>query len=410
MTPPSVNWTKGSLLQRIEPVIKDYAWGSREALARLAGRNVPADGPEAELWVGAHESGPALLDLDGETCGLDSHIAAEQDETLGRRSREAFGDRLPFLLKILAAEKALSIQAHPDASRAAAAPEGTYGDTWAKPEAWVPLSECEAYAGSLPFDELRALSAELDVNALSRMVESAAESPRPEHAVLAAVLRMPEQEQGSFVRDVVTAVRSRVAALASVSQDDERVRTLNAVLRVHEQFPGDIGVVVLLTMRHHVMTPGCNYFIGAGVLHSFVRGTTIEVLANSDNVVRGGLTPKAMNVEELLTIVDVETQVSAVEPRPVDSHAAGAGRTLYHPTEAPHFELFEVHPSATPTVLPISGAPAVMVALDAPVRVTCDADDVELGRLECAWSSACDGEVSVTGAEGSRLFVATVAL
>lgn len=405
---PDGEWTKGSLLQRIEPVIKDYAWGSRVSLATLAGRAEPAEGPEAELWVGAHESGPARVDLDGEPCGLDAHIAADREATLGPRSREAFGDRLPFLLKILAAEKALSIQAHPDASRAADAPEGTYGDTWAKPEAWVPLSECEAFAGSLPFDEVRALFDELDVPALSRLVESAAGQSRPEHALLASVLRTPEAERAALVADVVAALRARVAALGD--DPNEVARSLRTVLDVHEQFPGDIGVVVLLTMRHHVMTPGRNYFIGAGVLHSFIRGTTIEVLANSDNVVRGGLTSKAMNVEELLTIVDVETQVSAVEPRSLGVREDGTARTLHHPTAAPHFELFEIHPSATPVELPIAGAPAVMLALDAPVRLSSEGDDMELGRLESAWSPANDAQVSVTGARGSRLFVATVAV
>lgn len=393
-------------MQRIEPVIKDYAWGSREALAALAGRPTPAEGPEAELWVGAHESGPSLLDLDGDQSGLDAYIAADPQRELGSRSRASFGDRLPFLLKILAADKALSIQAHPDAARAASAPADTYGDTWAKPEAWVPLTECEAFAGSLPFDEVKAVFAALDVAGLSRLVESAAGEERPAHALLASILRTPEHEQSALVAATVAAIEKELAASGSDEHEDSRGRCLQTVLDVHEQFPGDIGVIVLLTMRHHVMTPGHSYFIGAGVLHSFVRGTTIEVLANSDNVVRGGLTPKAMNIEELLTIIDVDTEVTATEPQVIGGGESASTRR--HPTPAPYFELFEVHPSSTPTRLPIDGEPAVMLALDAPVRVASDEAEIVLGRLDGAWSSAADGEVRVTGEPGARLFVATV--
>lgn len=390
-------------MHRIEPVIKDYAWGSHVALAQLAGREQPSVTPEAELWVGAHEAGPALVDLgDGRSCGLDEHIAGDDERHLGARSLDTFGRRLPFLLKVLAAEKALSVQAHPDAARAAAAPEGTYGDSWAKPEAWVPLTECEAFAGSLPFHEVRELLIGFDVPHLTRLVEEASGADHPAHALLAAVLHVPTDEQAEFVASVVAAVRTRVEAGGS---DEATTHALRTVLDVHEQFPGDVGVVVLLTMRHHVMAPGHSYFIGAGVLHSFVRGTTIEVLANSDNVVRGGLTPKEMNVEELLAIVDVETPVEAQEPRNLGDDDAS---TLHHPTAAPHFELFEVHPSSTPVTLPIGGAPAVMLALDAPVTVHCGDESIELGRLECVWSSADDANAVVTGAPGSRLFVASV--
>ena len=390
-------------MHRIQPVIKDYAWGSRVALAQLAGREQPSATPEAELWVGAHEAGPARVDLgDGHFCGLDEHIAGDDERHLGIGSLDAFGRRLPFLLKILAADRALSIQAHPDAARAASAPEGVYGDSWAKPEAWVPLTECEAFAGSLPFDEASALLVGLDVPALTDLVDQPRGAADPAHALLAALLHVPADDRAEFVAAVVAAVRALVDA---GSADEATARALSTVLDVHEQFPGDVGVVVLLTMRHLVMTPGRSYFIGAGVLHSFVHGTTIEVLANSDNVVRGGLTPKETNVEELLTIVDVRTPVEAQEPRRLGD---GDGSTLHHPTAAPHFELFEVRPNETPTALPIGGAPAVMLALDAPVTVRCGDEAIRLERLECVWSSASDPDAVVTGVPGSRLFVASV--
>lgn len=383
---------------KFEPVIKDYAWGSREELARLAGRPAPSDGPEAELWVGAHEAGPGSFEDGGRRRGLDEHIAADHDHHLGERSRERFGDRLPFLLKILAADKALSIQAHPDAERAASAPEGTYSDGWPKPEAWIPLVESEAFAGSLPFDVAERRLAALELDSLTAMLDAARGTDRPEHALLTMILTLESERQGPFVREVVAAVERAAAS----STDADEARALRTVLAVHEQFPGDVGVVVLLTMKHHVMHPGRSYFIGAGVLHSFVRGTTVEILANSDNVVRGGLTPKKIDVAELLAIVDVTAQVTADEPRRVQQ-----GMVRYH-SQVPHFTLWELQPGAEPLEIPAHDAPGLLLALDAPVTVGCADKRVELAPLECAWWPAGDPPAHVTGEPGARLFVATL--
>lgn len=388
-------------MQRIEPIIKNYAWGSREALARLAGRSRPSSEPQAELWVGAHEAGPSLVALDGHRCGLDEHIGTDTHFHLGPKAREAFGDRLPFLLKILAASTALSIQAHPDVERARSAPDGTYDDPWAKPEAWVPLEECEAFIGSLPWGRLRERLARLDVPRLDALVDAAAAEGSPELALLRALLTLERGAQEVLVREVVEAVR---AAVDADLVDAERA-ALRTVLGVHEQFPGDVGVVVLLTMHHHVMTPGSSYFIPAGVLHSFVRGTTVEILANSDNVVRGGLTPKKVDVDELLTIVDVRTQVTPETPHPAPDTGAPVRRYVSH---VPHFALWEVRPSERAVALPAHGEPALLLALDAPVDITCADERVHLERLDCAWWPAGDAPATVIGEPGSRLFVATL--
>lgn len=382
---------------KFEPAIKDYAWGSREALASLAGR-APSEEPEAELWVGAHEAGPGTFDHGGRCCGLDEHIASDHAHHLGARSRERFGDRLPFLLKILAADKALSIQAHPDASRAASAPEGTYSDAWPKPEAWIPLVESEAFAGSLPFAQVQERLRALGLVSLEAMIDAARGTERPEHALLSMILTLETERQGPFVQEVVAALESVVKTI----EDDAEAHALRTVLTVHEQFPGDIGVVVLLTMQHHLMTPGRSYFIGAGVLHSFVRGTSVEILANSDNVVRGGLTPKKVDVAELLAIVDVSTPVTADEPR-----RPQPGMARYH-SEVPHFALWELRPESEPLDVPAHGAPGLLLALDAPVSVECADERLVLGPLECAWWPAGDPPARVTGERGARLFVATL--
>lgn len=385
---------------RITPQIKEYAWGSRDSLARLAGHDQPADAPQAELWVGAHEAGPATLD-DGST--LDAHIAGNAVAALSEPVVAQFGERLPFLLKILAAEKALSIQAHPAAVRAASAPEGTYADSWPKPEAWIPLTNCVAFAGSLPFDVASARLRGLDVPALTAIVDAAAASERPAHALLAGILGVPSDEQPDFVAAVMAAVREAVGAdrLGAEKLDTDIRAAWQTALEVLEQFPGDIGVIVTLTMGHLIMKPGKSYFIDAGVLHSFVRGTTVEILANSDNVVRAGLTPKKIDVPELLEIVDETATITAADP-----HVDGAISRFE--SKVPHFCLHELTPSATPLPLPGRGQPVLVLALDAPVTLTSGDEELTLGRLEAAWCPADTADVQVTGQDGSRLFVASV--
>lgn len=387
-------------MQRIEPVIKDYAWGSRESLSSLAGRDMPAVGPEAELWVGAHEAGPALVSDEGTT--LDAHIASDRQHHLGA-CRDLFGDRLPFLLKILAADKALSIQAHPDAHRAGSAPAGTYGDSWPKPEAWVPLTTCEAFVGSLPFEDVLARMEWLACPRLSAIVDDAGRaSGSREHALLSAVLTLPDEEAAPLVAEVRTGIE---AALEAADLAQAEAHALRTIVEVHEQFPGDIGVVVLLTMRHLVMTPGSSYFIHAGVLHSFVRGTTVEILANSDNVVRAGLTPKKIDVPELLRIVDTGVEVRPQPPSP-DPTAPEAIRR--YESQVPHFALWEVQPGERDVELPGHGRPCLVLVLGAPVSVRCGDTTLTLDKLESAWWPAGDERAFVTGHSQSRIFVASV--
>ena len=393
---------EGRHVIRISPQIKEYAWGSHEALARLAGCDEPSVNPEAELWVGAHEAGPARLP-DGTT--LDALIASDPSGQLGAEVAQQFDGRLPFLLKILAAEKALSIQVHPGSERASSAPEGTYPDTWPKPEAWVPLTDCVAFVGSLPYEVVAPELLALDVPALTALVERAGAAPRPAHELLAQILAVPASEQGRFVTDVLDAVASAVRGSDLPPQRREAWRT---TLDVAAQFPGDIGAIVTLTMEHLKLTPGQSYFIDAGVLHSFVRGTTVEVLANSDNVVRAGLTPKDINVAELLTIVDVDARVTASAPQRV-------GNVAFFESPVPHFRLLEVTPAASASdsgsggdPLPLAGQPAVVLALGGEVTLTSSTDQLTLQPREAAWIPAGSAAVTVTGQQSSRLFVASV--
>ena len=376
------------VLGRLRPQIKAYAWGSRTVLAELTGRPVPTAEPEAELWMGAHEAAPSGIgDLT-----LDRLIAQDPVATLGPRVARHFGGRFPFLLKILAPRTALSIQAHPDAEQALAAAPGTYVDRWPKPEALVAVTSFEIFAGLRQYDDVRRVVHLLGVPSLTTMLEAVAGEQAPVATLLADVLRADLERQRALVDEVVAACGARLTGPDAESFD--------AMLRIAEQFPGDIGLVVLLLMVHRVLQPGDYIFVPPGVLHAYVHGTCVELLANSDNIVRAGLTPKPINIDELLRIVDSDRAMVPERPTP--------GRIHSFPAEVPHFQLHVVEPGTAPVILPAADRPRIALALHGSVTLSCAGEEFELAPGESCFLGAADGAATASGA--GTLYLATSGL
>jgi mannose-6-phosphate isomerase len=372
-------------VDRLTPVVFHDAWGSSVSIASLQGRDIPSARPESELWMGAHEEGPAGTSRDGAP-DLAAVVAADPVRELGAGCVERFGPRLPFLLKVLAPGRAISIQAHPTAEQARAVRASTgadvYVDDWAKPELLLAISPFEVFVGMRTQAEVAELAARLRVPRLAAVVEAAASAPDPEHAVLAGILDTPPEEVDDLAREVVA------ACVRLEASGDELGQASAAVVRVAEEHPDDIGLVVLLLMHHRVLQPGEFIDVAAGVLHSYVRGLGIEVLANSDNVVRAGLTSKEVNVPELLRIVD-----------PRADGVAGRGRVVEPGLEvfdsaSDRFCLYRVTPGRR---LPGEGAPRIVFCLRGRVTLTAASGSLELRDVESAFLPAAEGAVSLSG-------------
>lgn len=287
----------------LDGVERDYAWGSTTALQRLLGRE-PDGRPLAELWFGAHPAAPSPVPALGAT--LDELIAAEPAAVLGGPVAGRFGGRLPFLVKLLAAERPLSVQVHPTRAQAeagfaaeqargipAGAPQRNYRDANHKPELLWALTEFEALCGFRPVaDTLRLLDA-FDLPEL-QPVRELLTGPDPLRAALTYLLRLPEPGP------LVTAVSARAGAVGGT----EWSGAADAVLRAADAFPGDIGVVLSLLLNAVVLQPGEAIYLGAGNVHAYLHGFGVEIMANSDNVLRCGLTSKHVDVTELLEITD----------------------------------------------------------------------------------------------------------
>jgi mannose-6-phosphate isomerase len=291
----------------LDGVVRRYEWGSRTAIPRMLG--IEPDGrPAAELWFGAHPDDPSAVPERGAT--LDAVIGADPAGTLGAAVVDRFGPRLPFLLKVLAADKALSIQVHPNLDQARAgyaredaagiardAPNRNYRDANHKPELLCALTPFDALCGFRPVADSLALLEELAVPELA-FVAAALRGTDPLRAAFTAVLT--HSEPGPLV--------AAVARRAAGAQDGP----LHAVRIAAEDFPGDVGAVLALLLNDIRLEPGEAIYLGAGNVHAYLRGTGVEIMANSDNVLRCGLTPKHVDVDELLRITDF---TELIEPR-----------------------------------------------------------------------------------------------
>ena len=373
-------------MDHLTPVVFTDSWGSHVAIASLQGRGIPSPEPESELWMGAHEAGPSVTDRPGAP-DLATVVAADPVGELGEWCVEHFGARLPYLLKVLAPGRAISIQVHPTAERARAVRAVTgdtvYVDDEAKPELLLAIAPFEVFVGMRPYDEVAEIAAALGVGRLTAIVRRAAEAEDRLHAVLAGVLATPPGEAADFARQVVA------ACLRLEASEGELGDASAAIVGVAEDHPDDIGLVVLLLMHHRVLQPGEFIDVAAGVLHSYVRGLGIEVLANSDNVVRAGLTSKEVNVPELLRVV-----------QPRADGIPGRGRVVEPGLEAfdTASDRFRLHRVTPRRRLPADGSPRIVFCLRGRVTLTSGAGTLELGDAGSAFVPAGEGQVLLEGA------------
>jgi mannose-6-phosphate isomerase len=324
----------------LDSPIQRYAWGSRSAIPALIAREAPgaAEAPWAELWMGAHPSAPSRVDMAGGAIGLDELAARHPDEILGARVARAFGPRLPFLFKIIAADRPLSIQCHPDAAAARAgferenrlgvplaARERSYRDASHKPELLVALGRFEALVGFRPPREVRDRLEAAGARELSGPV-AALEQPGGLASFLAALLRLPAEGRRALLDQVAAGLAGDASAEA------EWVRRLMA------DYPGDAAAVAPLFLNLVELEADQGLYLGAGVLHAYLGGVGLEIMASSDNVLRGGLTDKHIDVDELVAIVRAE----AMRPAVLTPMRAGGDALCGYVTPAPEFRLGHV--------------------------------------------------------------------
>lgn len=394
--------------------IRTYAWGSRTAIAEFTGRPTPTPHPEAELWLGAHPADPAYLETGGGAESLLEVVAADPIGQLGAASVAEFGDQLPFLLKVLAADEPLSLQAHPSAQQAADgfareeaagvplnSPVRNYRDRNHKPELVVALDRFEALAGFRDPGDTVDLFRALDVEALTPYVNLLAGQSDADglRALFTTWITLPQPSLDVLVPAVLD------GAVRYLSSDDARfVGEARTLLELGERYPADAGVLASLLLNRLTLEPGEGIYLPAGNLHAYLRGLAVEVMANSDNVLRGGLTPKHVDVPELLRVLDFSPASEAhLHVETVTDGAQTRYRTPAREFALSRFDLAD----GEPTQVGIKG-PRILLCTQGDVTLDGSGTGLKVRAGQSVWVPADGGSVTLTGRSDARVFMATV--
>lgn len=405
--------------------IRTYAWGSRTAIADFTGRSVPTPHPEAELWLGANPGDPASLETEhGERSLLDV-IREDPEGQLGSVVCARFGEALPFLMKVLAADEPLSLQAHPSAEQAVegylseerrgvplSSPVRNYRDRSHKPELLVALEPFEALAGFRDVARTVELMRALAVSDLDPFVELLNEPSGDRsngdglRALFTTWITAPQPDLNVLVPAVLDGAINYLRSGAK-----EFAAEAKTVLELGERYPGDAGVLAALLLNRITLAPGEAIFLPAGNLHSYLRGVAVEVMANSDNVLRGGLTPKHVDVPELLRVLDFTPVSPAMLQPPVDRN----GLELIYGTSAPEFAVSVLELDRPDLRHEVDApcrydGPQILLCTEGSVHVRAKSSTLTLHRGAAAWVSADDGLIRLTADAPTKLFRVTVGI
>lgn len=375
----------------LECVVKPYAWGSRSAIASLCRRTVPSLEPEAELWMGAHPLGCSRVRLPTGALLLSEWAAREPMRVLGAAHLSRFG-RLSFLLKLLAAEEPLSLQVHPSLEQARAgfareqaanipldAPTRSYKDDNHKPELLVALGPFEALSGFRPDPEIRDLLARLSIPEIDSLLAANASLSSLFASLVSLDAALRRRLAAPFV-----AAAAREAAAGGPHQ-----RAYAWAERLAGKYPEDPGAIASLMLRHVTLAAGEGIYLGAGNLHAYLHGFGIEIMASSDNVLRGGLTPKHVDVDELLRVIDF----AAEEPTLVRADSSGELAT-----PAAEFRLSRVELAAPGRVEVSSFGPEIVLVTRGKLTIASAEGTVTLESGESAFAPGSLSQYEVSGA------------
>ena len=384
--------------------VRDYAWGPVDGLASLLG-TAPTGRPEAELWVGSHPAAPSTVvdgpdGIAGRT--LAEVVADDPVRWLGPELAAKGFDALPFLLKVLAVGAPLSLQAHPSAEQAEAGfaredraglaldhPRRTYRDRGAKPEALVALCETWALCGFRPASEAAELVDRLDLAGLAPVVDLL-RGPDPLRRSFAWLLSRGDESPG-LASELAAVVAPDAAAPLDATDPGGEVTARSWVARVQAAFPDDVLAVAPLVLQVVRLDRGDAVHLPAGNLHAYLEGAGVEIMSASDNVLRGGLTPKHVDVDELLAILRFEP---GLPPEPeVTGLPDGVVRFDAHEAA---FGLVSVTPGEGVTTVAPSG-PSLFLATDGPIDLAGGTGGVALGEGIAAFAAPGEGPFEVSG-------------
>ena len=379
-------------MQKLNNSLQNYAWGSTAALTELYGIENPQGLPMAELWMGAHPKSPSTVEVNGEVRSLREIIDADKVAMLGKAVAERFGE-LPFLFKVLCADQPLSIQVHP--SKAAAeqgfarenaagiplsAAERNYKDANHKPELVYALTPFQAMNG---FRELHEIVSLLEPVAgahpqIAHFLENANEANLAK--LFATLLSLQDEAKSRAIGVLKSAINAR---------EGEPWQTIKSIAI---DYPDDSGLFSPLLLNVITLQPGEAMFLFAETPHAYLKGVALEVMANSDNVLRAGLTPKFIDIPELLANLKFQAKPAAT----LLTQPQCDGETLNFPIPVEDFA-FAIHGlSAAPQTLAQNSA-ALLFCIEGQAIIEKSGQQLVLKPGESCFVAANESPVNAAG-------------
>lgn len=374
--------------------IQNYDWGSRTAIHDLFGFANEAQQPQAEVWMGTHPNGCSIVKQGSTNVSLSELIEQDPPAFLSQSTSKAFGD-LPFLFKILAADKALSIQVHPNKQDAElgyakeqelgvplSAFNRNYKDANHKPELVYALTEYQAMNGFRPFDEIITEFRLCDIPEVNGYLDQFERNPNQDGLChfFVEILSMKEASKLNAV--------DHLLSYAAMNQ----ARPVYAlILDLAEQYPNDVGLFAPLLLNVITLKPGEAMFLCARTPHAYIKGTGLEIMANSDNVLRAGLTPKHMDVEELVKCTDFI-------PKPINTLLTQAeinGSEHHFPVSVQDFK-FSIFQAPKEQRVEMTSA-EILMPIDADVALLAQSGEtLVLGKGQSAFIPAYVGNYTIS--------------
>lgn len=371
-------------LYKLSNVIQNYPWGSKTSIQDLFGIENPKQEPQAEIWMGAHPNGCSTIEVDGITTLLSDFIASNPNAILSETTAKRFGE-LPYLFKVLAAGKGLSIQVHPSKQEAELGyaresaegidlkdPTRNYRDPNHKPELVYALTPYQAMNGFRAFDSIIGLFSELT---------SQVEMPSVQ-ALLTEFINNPNSSGlEAFFTGILSlennAKQQSLEALLDYcdahQQPDLQDDLPALIIELSQSYPNDIGLFAPLMLNVLTLKPGEAMYLDARTPHAYLKGTALEVMANSDNVLRAGLTPKHIDVRELAKCTlfkEMPESTLLLEPS-----AEGNKQSYVIPVPDFAFECFNKAQNETVLV----NSAEIVFAIDGDVSISHDSEFSPLG-------------------------------
>ena len=399
-TPPCLSLLKNSAQQ--------YAWGDTKGIIPFVEAELRPGYPIGEVWMGSHERAPSKIILDDSEFALDTLIKQDSAHWLGDHISKKYNE-LPFLFKVLAAASPLSLQVHPNLEQAKIgfakeesagigrlAPERTFKDPHHKPELAVALTSFQAMAGFRSIYEICSL--------LGHSLCDSLEFKGKDKSELRSLIKRLFCVRGEEYLALETELHARAEQLLHSEQKTAR-DAAHWVLELQSRYPGDPGQFAPLFLDLLQLEPGQGLFVPAGVIHSYLKGSILEIMACSDNVIRAGLTVKHIDVDLLCNIVDLETKPLLILP---EYQRFDWGTHVIYKTPAKEFRLesIEINSSASSSSITItSGGPKIFLCTKGSFRLH-NGEQLELpARKSCFAAGSC-GQLELKG-EG-KLWIAAV--